>query len=127
MTHLLDSNVVIAILKGKADGRRAAGRLAEVPADQVVVCSVVEAELWYGAAKYQVAQRRRDDLRRLLAVHHSLPFDSSCVPHYARIRHALEERGEMIGANDLMIASIALAHDLTLITTTVPNFEECQR
>ncbi len=116
MTHLMDANIVIAILKGQADGQRAAGRLAALPAEQVAVCSLVEPELWHGAEKYQVQQRRRDELREFLAPHDSLPFDSLCVPHYARIRHHLEQQGQMIGGNDLMIAAIALAHDLSLVT-----------
>jgi tRNA(fMet)-specific endonuclease VapC len=84
--------------------------------DQVAVCSVVEAGLWHGAEKYRIPGQRRDELRQLLAPHESLPFDSLCVPHYARVRHQLEREGQMIGGNDLMIASIALAHDLTLVT-----------
>ena len=90
--------------------------MAALPAAQVAVCSVVEAELWHGAEKYRVQQRRRDELCEFLAPHESLPFDSRCVPHYARIRHHLEQQGQMIGGNDLMIAAIALAHDLTLAT-----------
>ena len=122
MTHLLDSNVIIAILKGKADGLKAAARLAARPADQAAVCSVVEAELWHGAEKYQVPQQRREQLSELLAPHVSLPFDSQCARHYARIRHQLEQQGQMIGGNDLMIAAIALAHDLTLVTHNSAEF-----
>lgn len=122
MTHLLDANIIIAILKGKADGQRASLRLAELPAAEVAVCSVVEAELWHGAEKYRVPQQRRDDLRELLAPHDSLPFDSLCVPHYARIRHHLEQQGQKIGGNDLMIAAIACAHDLTLATHNGAEF-----
>lgn len=124
MTHLLDANIVIAILKGKADGQKASRRLAELPANEVAVCSVVEAELWHGAEKYRVPQQRRADLQELLAPHDSLPFDSRCVPHYARIRHHLEQEAQVIGGNDLMIAAIALAHDLTLATH---NGEEFRR
>jgi tRNA(fMet)-specific endonuclease VapC len=44
------------------------------------------------------------------------------VPHYAAIRHHLEEHGQIIGANDLMIAATALAHDLTVITHNSDEF-----
>ena len=122
MTHLLDANIIIAILKGKTNGQSASRRLAELPADEVAVCSVVEAELWHGAEKYRVPQQRRDELRELLAPHDSLPFDSLCVPHYARIRHHLEQEGQIIGGNDLLIAATALAHDLTLVTNNAAEF-----
>jgi tRNA(fMet)-specific endonuclease VapC len=41
---------------------------------------------------------------------------------YARVRASLERRDEVIGANDLLIASIALANDLTLVTHNVNEF-----
>lgn len=122
MTYLLDSNTIIAILKGREDGRKAAKRLAALPPHEVAVCSVVEAELWHGAEKYKVPEQRRQDLAAILAPHPSLPFDSQCAPHYARIRHGLEQAGLLIGGNDLLIASIALAHRLTVVTHNSGEF-----
>jgi tRNA(fMet)-specific endonuclease VapC len=46
----------------------------------------------------------------------SLPFDDIAARHYADIRDKLEALGEVIGANDLIIAAIALANQLTLVT-----------
>jgi tRNA(fMet)-specific endonuclease VapC len=51
-----------------------------------------------------------------------LPFDSTCVPQYARIRDHLERKGNLIGGNDLMIAAIALTHDLTVVTSNCQEF-----
>ena len=53
----------------------------------------------------------------------SLPFDSACVPEYARIREHLESQGSSIGANDLLIAAIALTHGLTVITNNTDEFK----
>jgi tRNA(fMet)-specific endonuclease VapC len=50
-----------------------------------------------------------------------LPFDDQAARHYADIRHQLEFRGSVIGPNDLMIAAIARAHGLTLVSTD-PGF-----
>ena len=52
----------------------------------------------------------------------SLAFDSTCVPNYARIRDELERAGQVIGGNDLLIAAIALTHDLTLVTHNSGEF-----
>ena len=52
----------------------------------------------------------------------SLPFDSGCVPHYARLRDTIERAGHVIGGNDLLIAAIALAHDLTVVTHNSGEF-----
>ncbi len=120
MRYLIDSNVFIFALKDAS--RAVAKRLAATPFEDIAVCSVVEAELYHGAQKYGEPQRRRQLLDRFLAPYVSLPFDSACVPHYASIRYHLEQRGEIIGGNDLMIAAIAVAHGLTLVTHNSAEF-----
>ncbi|KYG01863.1 hypothetical protein BE21_55765 [Sorangium cellulosum] len=52
----------------------------------------------------------------------SLSFDDVAAERYAVIRAELEGRGQSIGANDLLIAAIALAHDLTLVTHNISEF-----
>ncbi|MCX6879694.1 MAG: type II toxin-antitoxin system VapC family toxin [Verrucomicrobia bacterium] len=114
MTYLIDTNIIIFALKDPP--RAVARRLAFAAADDIALSSVVEAELYHGAEKYAIPERRREMLTDFLALYHRLPFDSHCVPHYAKIRHHLETLGQIIGGNDLMIAATALAHSLTLIT-----------
>jgi tRNA(fMet)-specific endonuclease VapC len=46
------------------------------------------------------------------------------VLEYARIRDELERKGKAIGGNDLMIAAIALTHNLAVVTH---NGEEYHR
>lgn len=121
MLFLLDTNIVIFVLKDH--GGRAAARLRQEAANEVVVCSVVEAELYHGATKYGASERRRAALDGFLAPYRSLAFDSSCVPHYARIRDHLERANRIIGAHDLMIAAIALSHGLTVVTHNCGEFQ----
>ncbi len=57
MKYLLDTNTCVRYING-----RSAGVLAKLPTiapDDVVVCSVVRAELWYGASKSQDSERTR--------------------------------------------------------------------
>lgn len=120
MRYPIDTNVFIFALKDTS--RQVAKRLAATPAEEIALCSVVKAELYHGALKYSAPQRRRDLLDEFLAPYQSLPSDSDCVPHYAAVRHHLEVHGEIIGGNDLMIAAVALAHDLTLVTHNSAEF-----
>jgi tRNA(fMet)-specific endonuclease VapC len=53
----------------------------------------------------------------------SLPFDDLAAETYGRLRTALEKQGRLIGPNDLLIASIALAHGATLITHNTEEFK----
>jgi len=58
------------------------------------------------------------------AIRVSLPFDDHAAQVYGRIRADLAARGTPIGANDLLIAAIALAAGLTVVTH---NSGECNR
>ena len=52
----------------------------------------------------------------------SYPFDDRAAQQYGRIRAQLEKLGTPIGPNDLLIASIALARDVTLVTANTREF-----
>lgn len=120
MRYLLDSNILIFVIK--EPGCRASRRLKATDVGDISICSVVESELYHGATKYGDPAKRRTILDELLAPYFSHPFDSACVPQYARIRNHLERQGQIIGGNDLLIAAIALTHDLTLVTNNSREF-----
>ena len=120
MRYLLDTNVCIACLRKKPSPVIARLR-ALVPSD-VATCSIVRAELLYGAARSRDPVQERAVVETFLAPMASLPFDDAASDRYADIRHVLERAGQRIGAHDLEIASIALARGLTLVTHNVDEF-----
>ena len=114
MRYLLDTNVWIHYLKSAAPVE---DRLRQTPARDIAVCSVVWAELLHGARKYGRREERVAKVERTLSPFRSLPFDDAAARHYAAIRDDLETRGAIIGPNDLLIAAIGLANDLTPVTS----------
>jgi len=120
MRYLLDTNIVIFILKEPAG--EPARRLARTSVSETAICVIVEAELYFGATKYGVPERRKAALDGFLAPFRSLPFDSACVSHYAGIRDQLERKGQVIGAHDMLIAAIALANNLIVVTHNSGEF-----
>jgi tRNA(fMet)-specific endonuclease VapC len=52
----------------------------------------------------------------------SLPFDDRAADEYGRIRAYLTGLGALIGPNDLLIASIALANGLILVSHNTREF-----
>jgi tRNA(fMet)-specific endonuclease VapC len=120
MTYLLDTNTCIRYLNGRAPN--VLQRLQALPPADIRVCAIVKAEMYYGAMKsidpaYTLAQQRM-----FLDAFGSLPFDDAAAEAYGRLRAELARRGTPIGPNDLMIAAIALAHDLILVTHNTPEF-----
>ncbi len=114
MSYLLDTNTCIRYLNGQSGSIKA--RLEQLSPENISLCSVVKAELLYGVAKSRVVEQTLARLNRFFDQFTSLPFDDSSATAYGMIRADLEKRGVPIGPNDLMIAAIALASDLILVT-----------
>jgi tRNA(fMet)-specific endonuclease VapC len=116
---LLETNIWIAFLKRDAGVR---ARLRELPAEQIALCSVVKAELLYGARKSKRVNENLKPLEALFGLYDSLGFDDEAAHWYGRIRAQLDREGRTIGGNDLMIAAIALAADATVVTRNEREF-----
>ncbi|MEO5334590.1 MAG: type II toxin-antitoxin system VapC family toxin [Magnetococcus sp. YQC-5] len=119
MSYLLDTNACIAILNGHAS---VMVRIQECQLEPPWLCSPVKAELWYGVYKSVHRQRNLESLLEFFAFLPSLPFDDQAAEIYGRLRADLNQRGVPIGPNDMLIAAVALAHDVTLVTHNVREF-----
>lgn len=120
MTYLLDTNACIKYLNGQSE--RIRQQLESKTPRDIVLCSVVKAELFYGAMKSANPER---NLKRIYLFSNrfvSFPFDDKASEVYGRIRANLEKAGTPIGPNDLLIAAIALANNLTLVTHNTREF-----
>jgi len=117
--HLLDTNVWIALAHGEV---AVVAHLRRLPLSEVVSCSIIRAELAFGARKSRRVAENLEGFQQLLAPYASLPFDDISADHYGMIRAALERGGTPIGANDLLIASVALAHNCILVTRNSREF-----
>jgi tRNA(fMet)-specific endonuclease VapC len=118
--YLMDTNTCIRFLNGRSP--QIVAKLPVVPIQDVVVCSVVKAEMFAGAAKSDLAEVTRQKQERFLRPYRSLPFDDIAANAYAILRAQLEVAGKPIGPNDMLIAAIAIANDLILVTHNTQEF-----
>ena len=119
MKYLLDTNIVIALSKGRPEART---RLATIPAQALLLSPVVLCELEFGIAKSQRPEANRAVLAQLLANLPVADFNAEVAVHYGRIRAWLESAGQPIGPNDLLIAAHALSVGATLVTDNLREF-----
>lgn len=121
MRYLLDTNICIYFLNKRSEA--IIQRFRQIPPQDIWLCSIVKAELWYGALKSERPAQNCERLREFFAGFLSRPFDDEAVETYGEIRTTLERAGTPIGPNDLCIAAIALAHNLVLITHNCREFQ----
>ena len=115
----LDTNACIMYFRGHAAIRE---RWRKHQARDIAIPLTVYAELLVGAEKSRQQMRSLHEIETLLESHEIVGITEETAGHYARIRAALEKRGESIGSNDLWIAAAALAHDATLVTNNTAEF-----
>jgi len=117
--YLLDTNTLIYFFKQQG---HVAAHLKQVQASQIALPSVVLFELEYGvlrSTKPEVQQRGMD---AAVAAYRVLPLDAKSAKAAAGVKYTLETAGTPIGHGDQLIAGIALANDLTLITRNTREF-----
>jgi len=124
LTHLLDTNTCVAFLRGK--NREVADHMAALSQREVVLCSVVKAELYFGARQSAFPERSLQTLSEFFKGFDSLPFDDSAAEIYGSLRRELAQTGRMIGPNDLLIASIAISRDFILVTHNTAEFSRVE-
>jgi tRNA(fMet)-specific endonuclease VapC len=123
VSHLLDTNACIDHLR-HGSASRVTMRLLASPSGSVYTCSVVLAELYYGALHSPSTHRAAnlslvDRVQRQFV---ALPFDTAAAEIYGQVRADLAAAGTLIGPYDMQIASIAIAHRLTLVTRNTAEF-----
>jgi len=121
VNYCFDTDVLSAVLR-KTPPLHLIRRLALLPAESQRTTAINLGELLYGAARKGdpvLVERVRDVVHRAQIV---LPFDEAAAEVYGPLRTSLEKVGQRLDEPDLRIASIALAHDLTLVTGNVRHF-----
>ncbi len=104
-------------------GRRLAQETQARLSDQGVAVSIIAvAEVYEGAFSTTDSQRTLEGMREFLGDFAILPITDQVVEHFARTRAMLRQQGRIIPDMDLLIASTALAADLTLITRNLRHF-----
>jgi tRNA(fMet)-specific endonuclease VapC len=119
--YLLDTNVCIHLLNERHPV--ILQHFKQHSPSDIALCSVVKAELLFGARRSQRMESNLHLLKAFFAPMQSLVFDDDCAEHYGQIHADLLTQGKPIGPNDTLIAAIARANNATLITNNTIEFK----
>jgi tRNA(fMet)-specific endonuclease VapC len=96
--------------------------MAHVNSDTLQTSAISCFELLSGARE----GKRGENTRRLVAATPVLPLTRQAAEQAAAIRQKLERKGASIGMADSLIAGIALANGLPLLTRNRKHFEKVE-
>jgi tRNA(fMet)-specific endonuclease VapC len=120
MKYYLDTNIIIYALNGKYPAIRP--HFEQVPAMAIVLPSAALAEIEYGARKSRDYEKTIQLYRKFMHPFDVAPFTRHAAECYGRIRADLEAKGQIIGANDLLIAATVMAENGVLVTHNTREF-----
>ena len=123
MRYLVDSDWVIDYLH---EIEQTAGRLDELAPDGLGLSIVSLAELYEGLIHSQRPEADERILQGFLSGVEVVNLDEETCRIFAGERARLRSAGMLIGDMDLLIASTALRHGLTLLTNNRRHFERIE-
>lgn len=120
MRFLLDTNICSAYSRRPA---LLSHRFIQYGHDNIVISALSLAEMYSGAYQRPQAGKLLPQIDALRAEIGVIAFDDDCAKIYGQLNGDLRLAGIVIPTIDLMIASVALAHDLTLVTHNTTDFQ----
>ena len=113
MTHLLDTNIRIYLIKNRPESLVQQPQSKEI--EQIGLSTIILSELEYGVAKSLQFEKNSVALIEFLTPFKILDFNQTAAHEYGAIRAFPEEKGQFIGPMDQLIAVHAIAEDLILV------------
>jgi len=117
---LLDTDTVIYNMKGNANVQK---NLRQHINDSISISVITLMELYYGARKSEQVTANLAKIRRLEQTVDTIPIGLESTEIFGLLKAQLEISGNRLDDFDLVIASCAMAHNLTLVTNNTRHFE----
>ncbi len=121
MTHQWDTDTCIYYLNGNSVIARKAVKCG---LSNICVSGITVAELFFGAYNLQHLDANVERVNKF--VQQLIVLDTitiSVAELFGKNKASLKRTGQLIGDFDILIASFALAHNLTLVTNNTAHFQ----
>jgi tRNA(fMet)-specific endonuclease VapC len=119
--YLLDTNICIYLIKKQYP--EILSKLLRVGFDKIGISTITLAELEYGVANSNRTFEVQTALLEFILPFEILDFNYTAASFYGKIRKELKDKGQPISDMDMLIASIAMANELIMVTNNEKEFK----
>ena len=109
---VLDTSFIVDVLRGKRNAPQLATDLEQQ--ERLFIPTPVLMELWEGTLQSAMKKENQQKVNKLITQYRTLDFDSRAAIIAAEVKNQL--RNEPIETEDIMIAAIALAQGMQVVT-----------
>ncbi|WP_375497441.1 type II toxin-antitoxin system VapC family toxin [uncultured Nostoc sp.] len=120
MTYLLDTDTCIYWIK---DINSVRTKVREIGWEQIYICSITVAELYFGAYNSQRVVENLTRAENFIQNLPVVPLTDSALRKYGELKAEFRRIGQTIAEFDLLIASVAVAENYTLVTNNTRHYE----
>jgi tRNA(fMet)-specific endonuclease VapC len=118
---MIDTDICVELIRKKSISLLR--RIEMHKPEKLFLSSITVSELEYGASKSLKPELNRMALTQFVSPFSIISYDAACAAKYGEIRAALEKKGKVIGAMDLLIAAHAITAGCILVTANTREFE----
>ena len=118
--YMLDTNTCIYLINHKSP--ELAKKIADTPYKDICVSTISQSELAYGVSKSRHKAKNAQALAVFLSTVTVLDYDTGAAEAYGEIRADLEQKGQVIGSLDMLIAGHAKSNGCIIVTNNVSEF-----
>lgn len=123
MKYLLDTNILVEILRGKSEPLRE--HITTVGINNCYVCEISLYELYYGANSSRDWQKNTEAVDRLAQQFTTVRI-TDAIKEAARQKCLLAQQGKVIEDFDILIGVTAGINDMTLVSDNLKHMERLQ-
>jgi tRNA(fMet)-specific endonuclease VapC len=118
--YLLDTNICIYLIKKQYP--EVISKVLKVGFDKIGISTITLAELEFGVANSSRSIEAQAALLEFILPFEILDFNYNAASFYGKIRKELKDKGQPISDMDMLIASVAMANDLIVVTNNEKEF-----
>lgn len=120
MNYVLDTDTIIYFLKGDP---QVVKKVLHLDSKSIHTTIINHSELLFGAHNSAHIEKNLKKISQFLNAVSILPYNQDASQKFVQLKASLKAKGKLIADMDLMIASICLGQNITLVTNNSRHFE----